>query len=281
MYRYTFFFTNGTQGWSETFFRSSLFGAGEASLMVQYQNRRLELLATTCAMVSIRASNLDNKRDITIYQLPTGGRGGTWVYGGGGSGGDPGLPTETEDSFTALLLRLTDGNQNYRTFPMVGFPDHIFQGGVVVPSENALVTGRLNNWMSAITQASFGMKAQGVPTATGRIVEFPAKTTDNHLVCLGITGTPPAVGSLVTLGGVKPWNKLNRTWRVAEVVPAAGALPAYIFLAATRYLDSYGEVEGGTWKTASYAVQVLNNYTISRLTSRKTGVPFTTVRGRR
>jgi len=274
MRRYTFFFTMYQQGWSETFFRAAPFSSGEGALLDNYIQRRCEALSTQCFMVGVRSSDVDTKRDITVHQLPSEGKKGVWAQ-------VDGSPTEPEDSFTALLLRLTDGAQNWRSFPMVGMPDHVFSGGIVTPSEQAMVTLRLNTWMSAITLAGFGMKAQGVPVSTGRIVQFPDKTPDNQLVCLGITGALPAVGSLITLGGVKPWNKLNRTWRVASTIPAAGADPAFIYLAGTQGLNSHGPVEGGTWKQPSFNLAVLNSYIISRMTSRKTGVPFTTVRGRR
>jgi len=280
MYRYTFFFQMYEQGWSETFYRGNQFGPSEANVLENYILNRLQLLSTQCSLRAIRSSNVDTPRDITITPIPLAGRGGSWVYGGDGS--TPGAPTEPEDSFTALLLRLSDSNQHYRTFPLIGVPDHIYGGGVIIPSEQALVNARLNGWIQAISQAGFGMKLQQAPAVSGRITEFVPKEPDNQLVCLGLKGPIPAVGDLVTLGSVKPWNRLNRTWRVASTAPSTVVgTDGYIYLAKTLSLNSYGPVQGGKYKVPIYNVAVLNQYTISRLTSRRTGVPFMTVRGRR
>jgi hypothetical protein len=281
MFRFTFHFTNYTQGWSETLFRNENFSNLLDPSFQNYISRRLELLATSCALVGVRASNTNTKRDISILELPLEGRGGAFSSSAGPGDPPPGLPSETEDSFTALLLRLTDGNQNYRNFPLLGLPDHILQASIISPPYLAQVKGRLNNWIGAMTAASLGGKFAQADPAGGRIVEFPAKTPENQLVCLGITGAVPAVGSLITLGSVKPWSQLNRTWRVSSVIPAAGGDPAYIYLARSSGINTFGPVEGGIWKQPTFGVNTLNAYTISRITSRKTGVPFTTVRGRR
>ncbi len=281
MQRYTFMFENGPQGWSETLYRTEPFASFEQILLDNYTNRRLEALATTCRLVGIRSSNTDSARDILVYPVPLGGRGGAWAYGGDPGGGIPGLATETEDSFTALLLRLTDGARHYRSWPMLGIPDHVFQGGIIVPAEQPLVNSRLNNWIASIQQAGFGMKGQGAPAKTGRIIEFPAKTEDNQLVCLGLKGTLPVVGEHVTLASVKPFNKLNRTFRVSGTSAGIGAVDGYIYLAGTASLNTFGPVEGGTYKVPTFTSYILSSYTISRLTSRRTGVPFSTVRGRR
>ena len=282
MFRYTFYYQNYNQGWSETFFRGTQFGTGEGNILENYVINRLQLLSTRCSLVGIRSSNLDSKRDVTIYNVPLAGRGGTWVLDRVQPDGRvAGTETESEDSFTALLLRLTDGNQHYRTFPLLGMPDHVLSGGVVRPDEEALVRARLNGWMGAITQASFGMKLQIAPALSGRIVTFPDKTQDNQLVCLGLSGAAPAQGTLITLGGVKPWRQLNRTWRVASTAPGDVNAASYIYLTRSAGVNTFGPVEGGTYKTPVYSLAVLNAYTISRLTVRKTGVPFGTVRGRR
>lgn len=284
MFRYTFFLENDTQGWSETFFRAGPFESSAESFLTNYVNRRLELLASACKIVGIRASNTDRPRDIIVYDLPHEGRGGAWALGGGSGSGEPGIATYPEDTFTAILLRLTDGAQHYRTFQMLGMPDHIFAGNRILPSEQALVNSRLNNWIQAVTLAGFGMKLQGAPSATGRIVQYFPKTPTNQLVCLGLKGPIPAVDTLVTLGSVKPFNALNRTWRVAATDPADPDFPGidgWIYLAGSSTINTYGPVEGGKYKVPTYTVAVLNGYTIGRMTPRKTGVPFTTVRGRR
>lgn len=281
MYRITFFFKNFEQGWSETLFRSTPFGSSDTIFLQAYINRRLELLATTCVLTSVRMSNVDTKRDITLFDLPSGGRGGTWAYAIPSADGGGLAKTFTEDQFTALLLRLSDGQQNYRSFPMLGFPDHLFEAGVIVSSEEPLVRSRLNNWIAALTQASLGAKFQGLPAVAGKIVKFHSKEPDNQLVCLGLKGPIPAVGSLVMLGGVKPFRKLNRIFRIAAVAPPEVGDDGSIYLSGTDNLNTYGPVQGGTYKVPTYGVNVLNTYTISRLTSRKTGVPFGTVRGRR
>jgi len=281
VYRTTFFFKNAQQGWSETLYRNNPFGPSDTIFLQSYINSRLQLLATTCSLIGVRTSNLDSKRDISILDLPTIGRGGVWAYGGNATSEVPGLPTETEDTFTALLLRLSDGQQNYRSFPLLGLPDHIIQYNAVVPGEEALLKNRLNNWIGSMTAASLGGKFQLGTTVSGRISVFSPKVPDNQLVCLGLRGGIPPAGSLVTLNGVKPWRLLNRTWRVSSTTPGDDEADGYIYLSNSDKLNTFGPVQGGTYKSSTYQVNVLNSYTISRVTSRKTGVPFNTVRGRR
>lgn len=281
MHRFTFSFKIYGQGFSETLFRDNAINGFEIPLLENYINKRLSLLCTDAALLSVRSSDVNSARDVVIYQDPTQLRAGTWAYGGLGTSESPGEMTNAEDTFTAVLLRLNNGGNKYRSFPLLGCPDYVFQGNLIVPGERTVLTGRINGWISAMAGAGFGMKGQAAVASSGRIMEFPAKDPLNQLVCLGIDGAPPAIGSLVTLGGVKPFNKLNRQWRVSSVLPAAGELPAYIYLAGSSTLNTYGPVQGGTWKLPTYAVNVLTGYTISRLTSRKTGVPFGTVRGRR
>jgi len=164
---------------------------------------------------------------------------------------------------------------------MLWFPDHIFSANIVLPGELPLVRSRLNTWINTMTAASMGGKFQNAPGANGRIAVFAAKEATNQLVCLGLKGAIPAVGSLVTLGSVKPFNKLNRTWRVAGTTGGDDDADGYIYLANTQDLNAFGPVQGGTYKQPVFGVNVLNQYTISRLTSRKCGIPFDTVRGRR
>jgi len=73
MHRFTFHFQFFEQGWSETLFRAAPFGSSEGNLLENYIINRLQLLCTEARMVSIRASNVDSARDITIYPLP-----GSW-----------------------------------------------------------------------------------------------------------------------------------------------------------------------------------------------------------
>jgi len=281
MHRFTFSFRMYGQGWSETLFRENPFGPNENIFLENYINKRLNLLVTDAVLLSVRASNVNSARDVIIYLDPTQLRTGTWALGGNGTPENPGTGTNAEDTFTALLLRLSNGGANFRSFPLIGMPDYVTQANIVDPTERPILLGRLNNWIAAMAGASMGMKAQGAVISNGRIVEFPAKTPENQLVCLGITGGPPPVGSIITLSAVKGFPKLNRQWRVSEVIPAVGETPAYIYLAGSAALNTYGPVQGGTWKLPSFGVSTLSQYTVSRLTSRKTGVPFGTVRGRR
>jgi hypothetical protein len=281
MHRFTFHFSLYGQGFSETLFRNTNFGPLEGYLLDNYIQKRLNLACTDMALLSVRSSDTNATRDITVYLDPTSPKSGTWAYGGDGTSANPGEGTNAEESFTALGLRLTDGGANYRSWAMIGMPDYVYQAAQVKPGEKAILTGRLNAWVAAMSAASFGMKAQGAPTATGRIVEFAPKEEGNQLVCLGLKGPIPAEGTLVTLGSVKPFSKLNRTWRVASTGPAAPGVDGYIYLAGTSDLNTYGAVEGGKYKQSTYSVAPLSQYTISRITSRKSGVPFGTVRGRR
>lgn len=281
MHRITFHFGLDSQGWSETLFRSTPFGPSDSIFLEAYINRRLELLANDTTLQSVRMSNVDTKRDVVIYPLPIGGRRGAWALAKAGGTLEDLTETFSEDTFTALLVRLTDGQNNYRSFAMLGFPDHIFSGNRVVQSEQALLTSRLNNWIAAMTQASLGGKFQSGATVSGRISVYAPKEPANQLVSLGLRGGIPAIGSLVTLGGMGPFKKLNRTWRVAGTAPGDADADGYIYLKGTQDLNVFGDVPSGNYKASTYNVNVLNSYSISRLTSRKTGISFATVRGRR
>jgi len=274
MRRYTFFFKNSKQGWSETFFRANAFEGSGSGLLEAYIVNRLALMATTCSLESVRSSDVGNPRDITVFPIPTGGRFGTWVYGAGDD-------TFTNDPACAILLRLTDGANNFRSFPLLGVSDHLLSFNQIVPSEVPNLTGRLNNWIAAVNAAGFGMKKQDAPTSSGRVVKFFPKTDDNQMVCLGLDGVIPGPGTAVILGAVKGFPELNRLWKVASSGPAVGGEPGFIYLRGSTHINTYGPVEGGTYKVPAYSLSVLNSYSISRLTTRKTGVPFGTVRGRR
>lgn len=281
MHRLTFAFKLYGQGWTETLFRAAPFESGQSVFLDNYITKRLHLLTTDGALTSVRASNVDTARDIIIYQDATQARRGTWVEGGDVGTATPGTETNAENSFASVLLRLSDGGANFRTFKMPGLPDYVTQGNLIVPGEQPVLRGRLNAWIQAMSTAGMGMKSQGAVAAEGRIVQFFPKVTDNPLVCLGIDGGLPTAGQYVTLGAVKGFPKLNRTWKVAASGAAVGEDPAFIYLAGSGQLNTFGPVQGGTWKRKTFGLTVLSQYTITRLTARKTGIPFGTVRGRR
>jgi len=281
MHKFIFSFRMYGQGWSETLFRAAPFESGQGVFLDNYITKRLHLLTTDAAITSVRASNVDTPRDIIIYLDPTTPRRGTWVEGGDVGTATPGTDTNAENTFSSLLTRLSDGGSNFRSFKIVGLPDYVTQGNIVVPAENPILRNRLNSWIQAMSTAGFGMKSQGAAAAAGRIVQFFPKTPENQLVCLGITGGALAAGDYVTLGKVKGFPKLNRQWKVAEYVAPVGDDPAYIYLAGSSALNTFGPVQDGTWKKKTFGLTVLSQYTISGLRARKTGVPFGTVRGRR
>lgn len=281
MHRITFEFELYGQGFSETLFRADPFAPTNLINLEDYLQKRMNLMCTDGTLTSVRMSNVDNPRDIIIYLDDTQKRRGTFAAPGGPTTVNPGSETNADNVFTAVLLRLSGGNTQFRTFKMLGVPDDIVTGNALFPSRSPDFRNRLNLWMQAMSGAALGMKAQGAPAATGRIVKFFPKTDDNNLICLGVDGPLPAVGSYVTLGSVKGFPKLNRKWKIASNGPAAAPDPQFIYLAGSKQLSVSGPVEGGTWKAPTYGLTVLTAYTVSRLTSRKTGVPFGVVRGRR
>jgi hypothetical protein len=281
MLHYSFHFKLYGQGFTENLYRANAFGSGEAVLLDNYIAKRMQLGCYDLRLLSVRASDVDKKRDVIVYKDATTTVNGTWTDPAQATTDNPTGLTNAEDSFTALLLRLSDGGSNFRTFKMLGLPDYAYQNNVIIPSERPFLTSRLNDFMAAMNGAGLGMKAQGLASATGRIVKFFPKTVENPLVCLGITGPLPAPGSLVILSSVKGFPKLNKTWRVSDSDVEDAPDPAYIYLAGSAELNTFGPVQGGTWKAPTYEVKVLNKWSITRVTSRKTGVPFDTVRGRR
>lgn len=175
--KYVFFFRNNEQGWSESFYRSAFFDAGGQVILDNYIQRRLNLLSTNCSLISVRASDVNTARDVTIKEIPTAGMPGTWVYGSA----DPTAPNSVA---SAILLRLTDGAQHYRNFNMLGIPDHVISDNVVPPAEEAILRGRLNTWMGAINTASFTMKINALPALSGRILAYGVQDDVNQLVKL-------------------------------------------------------------------------------------------------
>lgn len=264
-----FFFKYKTQGWSETFYRSAAFSGSDLVLMEAYIRFRMKLASTQVTLISVRQSDVNSARDVTIYELPTAGISGTWVYGG------EALPTGPQQTAASILLRLTDGAQHYRSFNLLGCPDHIVEDNVILPAEEALLRGRLNDWLGGITSAGFTIRINAAPVVSGVIDSFGAQTDAAPLVKINTTGALPPKDSLVQITGSKPWRLLNRTWRVA----ASGA--GQFSLSGSKALQVFGEVEGGKYRVPVYSYAAISAYSIARVSVRKTGVPFGVQRGRR
>lgn len=263
-----FFFRYKAQGWSESFYRSAAFAGSDLVLMQNYINMRMKLAATQVQLISVRQSDVNSARDVTIYPIPLAGISGTWVYG---TDGDTG-PNQTASS---VLLRLSDNAQHYRSMNLLGLPDHIIADNVIDPAEEALLNGRLNDWLGAVTSAGFTMRINSAPAISGVIDSFGPQTDAAPLVKI-VTASPlPPKDSLVQITGSKPWRLLNRMWRVA----ASGA--GQFSLAGSKSFQVFGEVEGGKYRVPVYTYAAIASYTTSRVSVRKTGVPFGVQRGRR
>jgi hypothetical protein len=263
-----FFFRYGAQGWSESFYRYSNFNSGDGVLLDNYINKRMKLASTQVTLISVRSSDVDTPRDVTIKDIGINGMDGTWVYGAA-------QPTAPNQTAQAVLLRMTDGAQHYRTFNLLGIPDHIILDNMIDPDEAALLKGRLDEWQASITAASFQMRLVAQPTIFGEVQSYGVQTDAAPLVKLVTTQAPPAKGSLIQVYQSKPWKLLNRVWRVAS---STGGV---IALAGSKSLQAFGEVEGGRWRVPAYSYAVLSGYTLARVSVRKTGVPFGVQRGRR
>jgi len=281
MHRLTLHYEMYGQGWTDTFFRAAPFDANQRIFLDDFINKRLALLCTDGFIVGVRGSTVGNPRDITIYLDETQQRKGTWSAPGGATTANPNGLTQPDTVFTSLLTRLNDGGANFRSWKLLGIPDEIVAANIIPPSQNPDLRARLNAFIQSMSGAGIGMKAQGAATASGRIVKFFPKTEDNQLVCLGITGAVPAPGSYIIVGTVKGFPELNRKWKVSDSGPAAGGEPAFVFLKGSDKLNTFGPVQDGVWKAPTYALAVLNQYTVSRLSARKPGVSFTVVPGRR
>jgi len=263
-----FYFKYLEQGWSESFYRSSAFTGSDTALLDQYLNRRMKLASTEVNLISVRTSDVNSARDVEITEIPFGGIWGSWVYDANGN-------TAPNQTAQAILLRLSDGAQHYRSFQMLGLPDHVIQDNTINEDEEAILRGRLNDWRDAIAQAGFQMRINSAPTVFGLIDGYGTQTDAAPLVKILTTATLPAKGDLIQISGSQPWKMLNRTWRVA----ASGG--GQFSLARSKALQVYGEVEGGKWKKPVYAYPGITSYTYGRVSVRKTGVPFGVQRGRR
>lgn len=263
-----FFFRYGEQGWSESFYRAGVFTGSDGVLLDNYITKRMKLASTQVNLISVRMSDVNSARDVTIKELPAAGLYGTWVYGAA----DPTGPNQTAQ---AVLLRLTDNAQHYRSFNLLGLPDHIIADNTIQPDEEALLRGRLNDWMASIQAAGYTMRINLAPVISGMIESFAAQTDLLPLVKIVTTDPLPPKDALVQISGSNPWKLLNRTWRVAS---SGGGQFA---LARSRALQCYGEVEGGKYKVPNYTYVTLLAYTLARVSVRRTGVPFGVLRGRR
>lgn len=263
-----FFFRFQEQGWSESFYRSAAFSGSDNVLLDNYITKRLKLCSTTVNLLSVRQSDVNSARDVTIKDIGIGGMFGTWVL----NADDDTAPNQTAQ---ALLLRLSDNAQHYRSFNMLGLPDHIIGDNTVFPGEQPLLTGRLNDWMAAIQAAGFTMRINATPTISGKILGFGDQTDAAPLVKIETTDPLPPKDSLVQITGSQPWRLLNRVWRVA----ASGG--GVFSLARSKSYQCFGEVEGGKYKVPNYNYVSLLSYTVARVSVRRTGIPFGVQRGRR
>jgi hypothetical protein len=263
-----FFFQYLGQGWSESFYRSGPFTGSDQVLMTNYITKRMKLASTEINLISVRTSDVNSARDVIITDIGIDPVPGTWVY----KTADPTGPNQTAQ---AILLRLSDNAQHYRTFNLLGLPDHIIQDNQVVPTEVPLLKGRLDDWRDAIASAGFQMRINAPSATTGTIDTFGAQTDLAPLVKINTTGALPAKGALVQITGSKPWRLLNRTWRVA----ASGA--GQFSLSNSKSLQCFGEVEGGKYKVPTYNYVSILSYTYGRVSVRRTGIPFGLQHGRR
>lgn len=264
----TFYFRYQNQGWSESFYRSGPFSGSEGVLIDQYILRRMKCASTEVVLLSVRTSDVNSARDVEITDLPFDGVSGSWVYDANGA-------TAPNQVAQAIMLRLSDGAQHYRTFSMLGLPDHVIQDNVINEDEEAILRGRLNDWRDAIAQAGFQMRIYGNSTVQGLIDGYGEQTDAAPLVKILTSAALPPKGSLIQISGSQPWKMLNRTWRVAA--SAAGQFS----LARSKSLQVFGEAESGRWKLPVYLYPNITSYTFGRVSVRKTGIPFGVQRGRR
>jgi len=261
------------QGWSEEFYRNTYVPNDSLSLLSAYIIARQALLATQCTIISLRASDVNTARDVRIFPTPVGGFPGSWAYLPVGA--TTPLATAPHQVDSALALRLSDGLNHFRNFGLLGLPDHVVADSIVVPAEEAMLNSRITAWLATVQALGFSMRIQLAPTVSGPIATFGTQTLESQLVKIVTPAALPANGTHVQIKTCKPFSSLNRIWKVAE----SGA--GQFSLVGSSKWRVFNPVESGTWQIPVYDYALISQYTISRVSTRKTGIPFGQQRGRR
>jgi len=274
MYRYTFFFKLGSQGFSESYYRQSAFSNINNPLLNGYIGYRLALAASDTKLISVRASNIDSTRDVQILPVVTGGLSGTWNWQDEEDTGP--LETAPEDSFTALMLSQHSEGTARRAFKLLGCPDHIFIQNRVDPSAQAELNRRLLDYERVIRECAFSMRVLTSTANTGDVLAYvPGPGAGSGLVGVQLSGTAPAVGARIGFRRCKNNGWMNRIWVVGSRSTDT------VGLAGTESKKAGGAFAGGKYFIPTYGFAALTNHTVTGVRSKKSGVPFDTVHGRR
>jgi len=260
--RVTFFFANGSNGWTETFYNT---GADLETVLTTAQGmirRRTDLLAKNAQLQYIRVSDDLVAGDSRLAVVPLTDR----------FNKNPAEDTGNA-AYDGVLIRLVCSAMHRRMFIMRGIPDQVMKNNEFDPDPpwaNALV-----RWFGLLVGATWGMKIVDRVT----VLEKPITSLTNNWVPGTVTATVGSTagwsnGDLVNIYGRMNCRGFRGLYRVRN-------LTATTFDVSTRR-DVSGYNGNGKVRRQEYTIlPFINQGVVMRLAKRSTGRPSFQERGRR
>jgi hypothetical protein len=283
--------SGGGYGWSESFYDGNDFTDDQASTRCQtYKNVRLALLSVGWSITQLRIAQLDAfnnpaRKGLIINLAPQGNEG---TYAGVGVGGGSG----PEQAFDAINIAIQSVAGSRRSFlmrgigvgviaasgrflnpaawgqPFAGWAADISPGGVTPPLSLRIRTAVQDTQLTSVLLAA--PAGVNLPCDAKRpLVRVPTGT-----LAAGVTA---AINGVVGLQG------MNAVWRVVATQPdPANIAFTFASLAPRRRITITGAYSlGGSIRYWTYALTNITGATAGKGTSRKTGRPPSSPRGRR
>jgi hypothetical protein len=279
--RATLFFTSDKYGWSETFFKVADDLQAVLEDAVRMAVNRIRLCGTNVELDYVRVSDDDIRRDSLVAQpnltaqLKKSVRD---VLDVGGEGAKPkeqkinvAAPDPADQPYSAILLRMEAGPLYRRPMYLRGCPDSIIVNppGPVQPKEWGDMFRRWveflkgNAWGFKVLNRDVGNPAKPI-TASPGVAPFQLTVAAHGLV----------QGQRVTVEDIKGEGAVPHGAFTIDVVD-----PNTIRLRGTTGAFTYDR--GGTVRLRVYKVATISSIIIRGETTRRTGRPFDSPRGRR
>lgn len=260
--RVTFFFANGSNGWTETFYHTAsdldtALDAGKDMI-----RKRTDLLCKNAQLQYIRVSDDLVAGDSKLFAVALGDRENKKV------GEDTG-----NAAYDGVLLRLIGSTMNRRMFILRGIPDQVMKNNDYDPDPPWAIA--LSSWYTQLKAKGFGMKIVDRVS----VVEKPMTALVNNWVPGTVTCTVGSTGTwhngdLVNIYGRMNCRGFRGLYRIRNVTATTFDVPS------RRDVSAYNGA--GKVRHQDYSIiPFISQMVVMRLADRKTGSPSFRERGRR
>lgn len=255
IWRVTFFFAEGENGWSESVHSTLGAFSGVLAAVFKYITARMSCCPSSVFLTHVRISDDNVFRDVYLdpVALPAPG-----TYIGGGPGDSP---------WTALDVRMTATPVVQRSLFMRGIPIGQVSGSVYQP--NAKFLAAVTAFTNQLLTNGWGIKNKDRTQQKQPIASVD--NVGNVVLTMGIAGL--TVGDTVQFLGIKRSILPKRTYIVETVTSAT------VF--SLRGYSGPPIVGVGFVRKIVLLVLPLDNVVVDNTTERRVGRPFGLLRGRR